>query len=322
MPPENVPSETVGEPSSGCSASKERSCSERMACASGIDGVLAQVRHRAVRGLPARDRVRPHDALVRDARVVRRRLGHQHRAARRPARPPRGPAPARPRSRSPRPRTARARAPSRRAASQPLRRDHDRRRPALHVARAAPEQAVAVGLAGERVDRPVGAPQRDGVEVAREAQRRAVTGEAGHQRGPPGGELVGGDREPGRLQPRRQQRRGLLLVTRWVDGPDLDELAGELDDVGAHRVPTGSGAGSVRCLRLRRVAVTGRLGPQPGLRPHEQLVVLRSLPRSRRQLRAQEAAQEPDRDAEDRRVVERQRAERRRRGPATPGWTG
>ena len=46
-----------------------------------VDRVLAQVRHRAVGGLAARDRVGPHDALVRHARVVRRRLGDQHGAA-------------------------------------------------------------------------------------------------------------------------------------------------------------------------------------------------------------------------------------------------
>ena len=158
MPPENVPSEIVGAPSSGCSAVEGEVLQRADGLRELVDRVLAQVRHRAVGGLAARDRVRPHDALVRHARVVRRRLGHQHRAAVARARPPRGPAPARPRSPSPRPRTARARARRRPAErSQPLRRDDDRRRPALHVARPAPEQAVAVGLAGERVDRPVGA---------------------------------------------------------------------------------------------------------------------------------------------------------------------
>src|SRR4051794_33638916 len=46
-----------------------------------VDRVLPQLGHRAVRGLAARHRVGPHHAFVRDARVVRGRLGHQPRAA-------------------------------------------------------------------------------------------------------------------------------------------------------------------------------------------------------------------------------------------------
>ena len=276
IPPENVPSETVGRPSSGCSSASKREVLEPADRPRElVDRVLAQVRHRAVRGLAARDRVGPHDALVRDARVVRGRLGHQHRAAaaraarrrRASASAPSQPVSSPAHSTSSRP--ADGEPPERR---HPLGGDDDRRRPALHVARPAPEQPVAVGLAGERVDRPVRLPQRHGVEVPGQAQRRPVadTPQRATSDTPPGVELVRLDREPGRLQARPDQRRGLGLVAGRVDGAGRDELARELDDVGAHRVPTGSGA-ALRQLPSRRSArgrrrPPRRRGPSPSAR--------------------------------------------------------
>ena len=252
IPPENVPSDTVGAPSSGCSStSKAKSSSASDRARELVDRVLAQVRHRPVRGLPARHRVRPHDALVRHARVVRGRLGHQHRAAAAQQRRRRPPAPARPRSPSPHPRTARARGPrtaTRRRDASRSAGDDDRRRPALHVARAAPEQAVAVGLARERVDRPVGLAQRHRVEVAGQAQRRPLVrhAPAGDQRGAPRVELVRLDREPGRLQPRPDQRRGLAasspggLIVRVATSSRVSSTTGA-----ATGYETGSGSRSV-----------------------------------------------------------------------------
>ena len=187
MPPENVPSETVGAPSSGCSGRRRRGPAAR--------GRPARAGRWRSRPGAASSRARSSRAPPRPPtrRPCARRTGSSS-SARPPA--PRRTRPARPSSR------ASASAPSQPVSSPahstssspaeptgpratPLRRDDDRRRPALHVARAAPEQAVAVGLAGERVDRPVRAPERHGVEVARSgtatgrhrrAGRRATSG--------------------------------------------------------------------------------------------------------------------------------------------------
>ena len=319
MPPENVPSETVGAPSSGCSGASKREVLEPPDRPRElVDRVLAQVRHRAVRRLPARHRVRPHHALVRDARVVRGRLGHQHRAAARPAA----------RRRAQRQRALAAglltRAqhelePRRRRAAQrrhPLGRDDDRRRPALHVARAAPEQPVAVGLAGERVDRPVRLPSgtvsRCPVRHSDGPVRHAP---ARDERRAPGVELVRRDREPGRLQARPDQRRGLGLVAGRVDRAGRDELARELDDVGrSPRSPTGSGAGSARCRRGLAA------GPRRPPRPRGRSPSARRARRTGARCRCSDDSFVPRKQPrnpigmrEDRRVVEGQRAERRRR---------
>ena len=84
--------------------------------------------------------------------------------------------------------------------------DHDRGRPALHVARAPSVQAIAVGLARERVARPVRAAQRHRVEVAGQAQRGplAAGARAGDERRASRRELVLDHLQPGIREPRRQ----------------------------------------------------------------------------------------------------------------------
>ena len=176
MPPETVPMLRVGSPSERVGVDVEREAVEtRDRPRDLVDRVLAEVRHRPVRGPALRERVEPHDALVRYARVVRRRLGDEERAgaAERAIRP-------RQRERAV---AARLLAgaqhdlePGAAAAERgdPLRRDHDRRRAALHVARPAAVEPVAVDLAAERVAGPVAAAERDRVEVPGEAQRGRV----------------------------------------------------------------------------------------------------------------------------------------------------
>ena len=93
-------------------------------------------------------------------------------------------------------------------------------------------QAVAVDLRRERVPAPVGAAQRDGVDVTGEAQRRRVAG-AGAARDEAratGLVLVRGDLEPGRLEAPGEHGGRPALVAGRVDRVEADELLRELDD--------------------------------------------------------------------------------------------
>ena len=77
------------------------------------------------------------------------------------------------------------------------RREQDRRHAGLHVGGAATVQAVAVGLARERVARPGAGTERDDVQVPGEAQGRlaAVAARARDYAGAPGLKLVERDLE-------------------------------------------------------------------------------------------------------------------------------
>src|SRR6185436_15782610 len=116
----------------------------------------------------------------------------------------------------------------------PLRRDHDRRRAALHVARPAAVQPVAVDLAAEGVAGPVAAAERDGVEMPGEAQRGRIAVGAR----PPGdeagavrpAELVAAHLEARGLEAGGEEVRRPRLVARRVDRVRPDELPRELDD--------------------------------------------------------------------------------------------
>ena len=141
-----------------------------------VDGVVAELRHRPVGGAPRGPRVEPDDALVGRARVVGGRLRHQHGAGAAKA--------------AVLDDLHRALAAGLLARAQDqlepgvavaergdaLRRHHDRGEPALHVARPAAVQPVAVDLAAERVAAPVRAAERHRVEVGGQAERGAVAG--------------------------------------------------------------------------------------------------------------------------------------------------
>ena len=146
----------------------------------------------------------------------------------------------------------------------------DRRDAALHVARAPPVQAVAVDLAREGVARPVGAAERDGVEVPGQAQGRRVARAPGPARDEARAALVqieAAHLEARRLQARAGDRRRPGLVPGRVDGVDGDQLAGELDDARAHEpfmtCIVAVAAAPARLGRRRTVVPVARSAPMP-----------------------------------------------------------
>ena len=219
-----------------------------------------------------------------------------------------------------------AAAPERRDA---LGRHDDRRHAALHVARAAAVQPVAVDLAAERVARPVAAAERDRVEVAGEAQRGGVAVRArparDEARALRSAELVRDDVEARGLEAGGQDVCRPRLVARRVDRLGADELPGELDDpVAGHYFGSTcvAIAAAPRRARGRRIRAVTCSAPSPvSERTYSSWYA--ALVRRAAEQRPDEAAEEAERDAEIAGLSSAQRAERRARrrvrAAATPG---
>ena len=136
--------------------------------------------------------------------------------------------------------------PSRRAAG----RHHHRRHASLHVGRTAPEQPVAVALAGERVAAPRRLAQRHDVEMPRQAEGRRVRigpRQPRHEVWPAGRQVDQPHGEPGLLQHAGEQRDRRRLVAGRIDRVDPHEPPRQLDrlrDTHASNSSTSAGTSS------------------------------------------------------------------------------
>ena len=204
-----------------------------------VDGVHAELRHRAVRRHALEGRVQLDRALVPDHRVVRGRLAHHDRA--RPAHQlrqrrevPRADAAALLRRRQHQHDAGRAVQFFRKG----LRGKQDRRDPRLHVGRTAPVQLVAFRLAREGVLRPLARAERHHVEMPRHAQRRlaarAAVGISSRPRDDAGPAFLVFEKLDGKtplLQQLSRHVRAVALPAGRVDGIEAKQVAGQRDGV-------------------------------------------------------------------------------------------
>ena len=204
-----------------------------------VDGVGAELRHRAVRRHALEARVELHRALVPDVRVVRGRLADQQRArlaqelgAREMLR---ADAAAFFRSGQHNHQAWRPGQSGRKGA----RREQDRGHAGLHVGSAAPKEAVALGLTGESVLGPGARAERDGVEVPGEAERRLCVRSAGtrDQAGAARLVFVVLDPQARFFEQRAGMPRAIALAAGRVDRVEGEERPGKRDGVGAGHGP-------------------------------------------------------------------------------------
>ena len=203
-----------------------------------VDGVVAHLGHRAVRGDARRLDLEPDQALVAHVGVVGGGLGHDDGAGpvqQLRVREEAGPLAADLLARGDDQDDAGAPGEPRRQLD---RRRHEGRDAALHVGGAAAVEPVAVGLARERVLRPRLGAQRDGVDVAGEADRGPVRVAADLRDEARAAlrELVVGRAESRGLEDRAQVAGAGALHARRVDRVEGEQLPGEPPgiDAGLH----------------------------------------------------------------------------------------